>query len=65
MAAREQDEELSLNLYQQAEQLLVNDAACLPLWFGQSYLLVKPYVTGYWLNPLGYAVLNTVSILPH
>ena len=65
MAAREQDEELSLSLYQQAEQLLVNDAACLPLWFGQSYLLIKPYVTGYRLNPLGYAVLNTVSVLPH
>jgi oligopeptide transport system substrate-binding protein len=65
MAAREQDEDFSLNLYRQVEQLLVTDAACLPLWFGQSYLLVKPYVTGYRLNPLGYAVLNTVSVLPH
>lgn len=49
-AAVEQDSSLSLALYQQAEQLLVEDVACLPLWFGQNYVLVKPYVTGYNLN---------------
>ena len=64
-AGVEQDNELSLELYQQAEQKLVSDAACLPLWFGQSYLLVKPYVTGYSLNPLGFAMLNTVPVEPH
>jgi oligopeptide transport system substrate-binding protein len=64
-AGVEQDNELSLELYQQAEQELVSDAACLPLWFGQSYLLVKPYVTGYSLNPLGFVMLNTVSVEPH
>ena len=62
MAYREQDNEASLELYNQVEQMLVNDAACLPLWFGQSYTLIKPYVKGYRLNPLGFAMLNGVSI---
>jgi len=64
-AGVEQDRELSLSLYQQAEQKLVADAACLPLWFGQNYVLVKPYVKGYELNPSGIAMLNKVSIEPH
>jgi oligopeptide transport system substrate-binding protein len=42
--------------------MLVDDAACLPLWFGQNYILVKPYVQGYQLNPMGFAMLNKVSI---
>jgi len=62
LAGVEQDNELSLELYQQAEQKLVSDAACLPLWFGQNYVLVRPYVKGYSLNPLGFAMLNRVSI---
>jgi len=61
-ANTEQDSELSMTLYQQAEQILVNDAACLPLWFGENYTLIKPYVKGYELNPLGFANLNTVTI---
>jgi oligopeptide transport system substrate-binding protein len=61
-AAVEGDNEKSLGLYQQAEQALVEDAACLPLWFGENYVLVKPYVQGYNLNPLGFAMLNKVRI---
>ena len=63
-AGVEQDRELSLALYQQAEQKLVADAACLPLWFGQNYILVKPYVKGYDLDPSGIVMLNKVSIEP-
>jgi oligopeptide transport system substrate-binding protein len=59
-AGSETDEAKSLELYQQAEQMLVDDAACLPLWFGQNYTLVKPYVKGYKLNPMGFAWLNYV-----
>jgi len=63
-AGVEQDSALSLELYQQAEQLLVEDAACLPLFFGQSYVLIKPYVEGYKLNPLGFSMLSEVSVEP-
>ncbi len=65
MAGVEPDYDLSLALYQQAEQKLVDDAACLPLWFGQNYILTKPYIRGYNLSPQGLAMLNSVSIKPH
>ncbi len=61
-AGAEPDEEKSLSLYQQVEQKLVKDAACLPLWFGQNYILVKPYVSGYDLSVMGVTMLNKVSI---
>ncbi|MDH5695523.1 MAG: peptide ABC transporter substrate-binding protein [Dehalococcoidia bacterium] len=64
-AGVEQDYDQSQTLYQQAEQKLAQDAACLPLWFGQNYILVKPYIKGYDLNPLGFAMLNEVSVEPH
>jgi len=65
IAGVEPDSDLSLALYQQAEQKLVEDAACLPLWFGQNYILIKPYVKGFTLNPLGFPMLNSVSVEPH
>ena len=61
-AAAELDSELGLALYQQAEQMLVDDAVCIPLSFGVNYVLVKPYVSGYQLNLLGFAMLNKVSM---
>ena len=64
-AAVETDNKLSLEMYQKAEQKLVDDAACLPLWFGKNYILVKPYVKGYELNPMGFVMLNEVSIESH
>jgi len=65
MAAAEPDNDLSLALYQQAEQMLVEDAVCLPLCFGRNYILVKPYVSGYQLNLMGFAMLNEVSVESH
>ena len=61
-AAIETDTAKSMILYQEAEQLLISDTACIPLWFGQNYTLVKPYVKGYQPSPLGFVMLNMVSI---
>jgi oligopeptide transport system substrate-binding protein len=61
-AAVEQDQQKRFALYQQAEQMIVQDAAMLPLYFGRSYVVVKPYVQGYKLNLLGFPLLNKVSI---
>lgn len=61
-AAVEQDSSTRFELYQEAEQLIVSDAACVPLWFGRSYVLVKPYVKGYTLSPLGIPLLANVSV---
>jgi oligopeptide transport system substrate-binding protein len=61
-ADMEQDNAKSLALYQQVEQIIVNDAAVLPLWFGKEYTLVKPNVHGYTPNIMGEVKLNEVSI---
>jgi oligopeptide transport system substrate-binding protein len=61
-AGRELDYDLSLALYQEVEEKLVEDAACIPLWFPRNYILVKPYVSGYDLTPMGFAMLNKVSV---
>ena len=58
----EQDTGTRFELYREAEQLIVSDAACIPLWFGKNYVLVKPYVKGYSLNLLGIPLLADVSI---
>ncbi|MFW6150180.1 MAG: peptide ABC transporter substrate-binding protein [Chloroflexota bacterium] len=60
-AAVEQDEDRRLELYQQVERTIVQDAVCLPLSFGRNYVLVKPYVQGYQLSPLGIPDLTRVT----
>jgi oligopeptide transport system substrate-binding protein len=64
-ANRSSDREASFKLYRQAEQLMVNDAACIPISFSKDYLLVRPYVKDFEVNPLGFTTLDRVSILPH
>ena len=61
-AAVEQDRAIRLGMYRQAEEMIVEDAAILPLYFGRSYLLVKPHIMDYELSPMGYPFLNRVSI---
>jgi len=63
-AGTEPDDAAALALYQQAEQKLVDDSACLPLWYGKNYLLVKPSVQGYVPSPMGFVKLNQVSVNP-
>jgi oligopeptide transport system substrate-binding protein len=43
-ARTEQDHGARMALYQQAEQLLVEDAAWIPIYHSSGYYLVKPYV---------------------
>ena len=61
-AAVEQDETLRLAMYQQAEQLAVEEAACLPLLHGANHIVVKPHVRGYELSPLGIPDLSRVYV---
>ena len=61
----EQDSGVRMTLYQQAEQIIVNDSACLPLYFDIDYTLVKPYVKDLPLTPLWIPRLRYVSIEPH
>ncbi len=52
-ARTETDEAVRFRLYNQAEQMIVDDAPWVPLWYsGERYLLVKPNVHDYYLTPL-------------
>ena len=46
-ARAEKDEAKRLDLYQQAEELIVEDSPWVPLYHGTNSYLVKPYVEGY------------------
>jgi ABC-type oligopeptide transport system substrate-binding subunit len=59
------DQNTAFSQYQQAEQQIVNDAAILPLTFGETYLLVQPYVKNLRINALGFINFNEVTISPH
>ncbi len=48
----EQDVNKRIQMYQQAEQMIVNDAPVLFTVHSLSYMLVKPYVKGYVLTPI-------------
>ncbi|MBI2853594.1 MAG: peptide ABC transporter substrate-binding protein [Chloroflexi bacterium] len=61
-AAVEQDQAKRLSMYQQAEKMIVDDAAVLPLFFGRSYILVKPYVKDYIVTSMGMPLLNKVRV---
>jgi oligopeptide transport system substrate-binding protein len=53
MARVETDINRRVELYRQAEEMVVNDAAWVPLWFtGDRYVLVKPHVEGYQVTPM-------------
>ena len=61
-AAIEQNGAVRLAKYQQAEQMVVDDAPCLPLFHGTNYVVVRWYVKGYELGPLGIPDLSKVYI---
>ncbi len=61
-AAIEQDKAERLAMYRQAEQVVVDDAPCIPLFHGTNYIVVRPYVKGYGLNPLGIPDLSKAYV---
>ena len=60
----EQDSQQRLELYRQVERLLVEDAAAIPLNFGRSHVVVKPYVKELVFTPFGHIDLSRVSLEP-
>ena len=59
----EQDPVRRIKLYHQAEELIVNDAAWVPLWFQtERYVLIKPHVKDYRMTPMILPKLKHVRI---
>jgi oligopeptide transport system substrate-binding protein len=61
-ARTEQDQARRLELYQQAEEIIVQDTAWIPLFHGKSNALTKPYVQDYFITPFVIPNLRYVSI---
>ena len=49
-------------LYQQAEQKIIDDEPWIPLFFSRSSYLVKPYVSGYEVPPFVIPSLRYVTV---
>jgi oligopeptide transport system substrate-binding protein len=64
-ARTETDRETRLSLYQRVEEMLVQDAAWIPLYHGIDYQLVKPYIKGLIISPQGFYLLEHVVVEPH
>ena len=43
----EKDKTSRFGLYQQAEQIVISEAAWVPLWYSKGYVLVKPWIKDY------------------
>jgi oligopeptide transport system substrate-binding protein len=61
-ADAETDEATRLSLYQQAEQIIVNDMPWIPLFHDKFSVLIKPYVKGYVLPPFVIPRMRYVQI---
>lgn len=62
-ARGELDSQQRLKLYQQAEQLILEDAAWVPLYFNVENWLVKPYVQSFQIPPIQIPKFQYVKIL--
>ncbi len=63
-ARSEPDEKKRFTLYQEAEQVIVNDAPWIPLFFNDNYWLTKPYVKDLIYPPMVIPRLKYVSVGP-
>jgi oligopeptide transport system substrate-binding protein len=61
-ARTEQDPKERLQLYQEVEQILINDAPWVPLFYEVEYWLTKPYVKGMIYPPMIIPKLQYVSV---
>ncbi len=61
-AAAEQDEAKRIDLYRQAERQILADAPVIPIYHDIAYTLVKPYVRGLEVTPMGILDLSTVEL---
>ena len=64
-AQRAIDQEERLAMYQQADQILIEEAPLLPLCYGRFHMLVKPWVKKYFANPFKWWFFKDVVLEAH
>lgn len=60
---KEPNDSIRYRLYQQMDQLLMNDAPVVPLWYDMVIHLVQPGVTGFQPNALNWLELRRVKLV--
>ena len=61
-AIKEDNDSLRYKLYQQADQIMIDDAPVVPLWYDKVVRLVQPNVKGFPPNPLNLLELRRVKL---
>lgn len=61
-AIAETNDSIRYRLYRQADQVMINDAPVVPLWYDEVVHLVQPYVKGFQPNALNLLELRRVSL---
>jgi peptide/nickel transport system substrate-binding protein len=61
-ALKEDNDSLRYKLYQQADQVMIEDAPVVPLWYDKVVRLVQPNVKGFAPNPLNLLELRRVKL---
>jgi ABC-type oligopeptide transport system substrate-binding subunit len=54
-----------MRLYQQADRLLVEDAAIIPMAYGRNHLVVKPWVRKFSASAINWPSWKDIVIEPH
>lgn len=62
-ARTESDETARFELYHQAEQLIIDDGAWIPLWYQKGYVLIKPWVKNFYFPASIVSHLKYVEIV--
>ena len=60
----EPDRDTRIGLYQQAEQLLMDEAGIIPLFHVKDYVLVRSHVMGFDVSPLGLPKVEAITLGP-
>jgi peptide/nickel transport system substrate-binding protein len=61
-ALAEENDSSRLRLYQQADQVMINDAPIVPLWYDKAVHLVQTHVTGFYPNALNLLELRKTQL---
>jgi oligopeptide transport system substrate-binding protein len=64
-AGQSADQEQRMAMYQQADRILVEQAAAMPLFYGRNVMLLKPWVKRYPASPVRFDFWKDVILEPH
>jgi len=64
-ALTEPDQQARIQLYQQAEQIILDDVPWMPLFFSRYHVLIKPYVQNFQIAGAVVPRLRYITLAPH